>query len=204
MAGVVTGLFHVAVKTGDLPATLGFYTAVLGLQAVPRPDFGYSGAWIGVPLPGGQGIIHVYAGSPALGPSGTAPSGTAAIDHISLTATRVSRLHPALGRARGALPQVHRAWHHPVAVVCLRSQWRAVRADVRRPGGGGAAARHVAGPALRRRGVVLRQRDIGISPRLDLHAGRARASPGASLMTDEVVVHRVPMRPPATPPALAG
>jgi len=31
MAGVVTGLFHVAVKTGDLPATLGFYTAVLGL-----------------------------------------------------------------------------------------------------------------------------------------------------------------------------
>ena len=86
MEGVVTGLFHVAVKTGDLPATLGFYTAVLGLQAVPRPDFGYSGAWIGVPLPGGQGIIHVYAGSPALGPSGTAPSGTAAIDHISLTA----------------------------------------------------------------------------------------------------------------------
>ena len=86
MTGVVTGLFHVAVKTGNLPATLQFYTEVLGLQEVPRPDFGYPGAWIGVPLPGGQGIIHVYAGGPALGPSGTAPSGTAAIDHISLTA----------------------------------------------------------------------------------------------------------------------
>ena len=35
--------------------------------------------------PGGLGIIHVYAGGPALGASGTAPSGTAAIDHVSLS-----------------------------------------------------------------------------------------------------------------------
>ncbi len=86
VAGVITGLFHIAVKTADLAATLRFYTEVLGLQEVARPDFGYPGAWIGVPQPGGQGIIHVYAGGPALGPGGTAPRGTAAIDHVSVTA----------------------------------------------------------------------------------------------------------------------
>jgi len=79
-------LFHVAIKTGDLAATRRFYLDVIGLSEVPRPDFGYPGAWIGVPQPGGQAILHIYAGGPALGPSGVAPKGTAAIDHVSLTA----------------------------------------------------------------------------------------------------------------------
>jgi catechol 2,3-dioxygenase-like lactoylglutathione lyase family enzyme len=82
----ITGLFHVAIKTADLAATRRFYLEVLGLSEVARPEFGYPGAWIGVPLPGGQAIIHIYAGGPALGPSGVVEHGTAAIDHISLTA----------------------------------------------------------------------------------------------------------------------
>ena len=52
---LVAGLFHVAVKTNDLAATVAFYTRVLGLREVPRPDFGYPGAWLGVALPGGPG-----------------------------------------------------------------------------------------------------------------------------------------------------
>jgi len=81
---LVAGLFHVAIKTNDLAATEHFYCQVLGLAKVFRPDFGYPGAWLGVPLPGGQAIMHIYAGGPALGAEGRAPVGTAAIDHVSL------------------------------------------------------------------------------------------------------------------------
>ena len=78
------GLLHIAIKTADLRATRAFYIDMLGLQEMPRPDFGYPGAWLGLPGPGP--IFHIYGGGPALGPSGAAPSGTAAIDHVSLTA----------------------------------------------------------------------------------------------------------------------
>lgn len=86
MTAVVTGLFHVAVKTSNLAATRAFWCGVIGLTEMPRPDFGYPGAWLAVPLPGGLGILHVYAGGPAMGADGTAPTGTGAIDHVSLTA----------------------------------------------------------------------------------------------------------------------
>lgn len=82
---IINGLFHIAIKTNDLDATRAFYCGVLGLKEVFRPDFGFPGAWLACPLPGGQAIIHVYAGGPALGAEGRAPSGTAAIDHVSLS-----------------------------------------------------------------------------------------------------------------------
>lgn len=81
---IVAGLFHVAVKTNDLAATVAFYTRILGLRNGFRPDFGYPGAWLYVPFAGGPAIMHIYAGGPALGAEGRAPSGTAAIDHVSL------------------------------------------------------------------------------------------------------------------------
>lgn len=81
----VHGLYHVAIKTSDLAATRKFWTRIIGLREMARPDFGYPGAWLGCPQPGGLGIIHVYAGGPALGPEGKAPAGTAAIDHLSLS-----------------------------------------------------------------------------------------------------------------------
>ena len=81
----VHGLFHIAIKTSDLEATNHFWTKVIGLRHMVRPDFGYPGAWLACPQPGGLGIIHVYAGGPALGADGKAPSGTAAIDHVSLS-----------------------------------------------------------------------------------------------------------------------
>lgn len=82
---MIHGLFHVAIKTANLALTRRFYLDVLGLTEVPRPDFGYPGAWIGCPMPGGQAIVHIYAGGPALGPAGTCPVGTGAIDHLSLS-----------------------------------------------------------------------------------------------------------------------
>ncbi|WP_149540126.1 VOC family protein [Siccirubricoccus phaeus] len=83
-APMVAGLFHVAVKTNDFAATLAFYEGILGLRNGFRPDFGYPGAWLYVPVAGGPAILHIYAGGPALLPDGVAPSGTAAIDHLSL------------------------------------------------------------------------------------------------------------------------
>jgi catechol 2,3-dioxygenase-like lactoylglutathione lyase family enzyme len=82
----VTGLFHTAIKTNDLAATVRFYTEVIGLRQAKRPDFGFPGAWLASPQPGGDPIIHIYAGGPALGREGRAPDGTGAIDHLSLSA----------------------------------------------------------------------------------------------------------------------
>ncbi len=81
------GLFHLAIKTADLAATRGFWIGVIGLRGVPRPDFGYPAAWLSCPQPGGQAIVHIYAGGPALGPDGRVETGTAAIDHVSLSCT---------------------------------------------------------------------------------------------------------------------
>ncbi len=84
-SAVLHGLFHVAIKTSDLESTRVFWRDIIGLREVARPDFGYPGAWLGCPQPGGQAIIHIYAGGPALGASGVAPRGTGAIDHVSLS-----------------------------------------------------------------------------------------------------------------------
>lgn len=82
----ITGSLHVAIKTEDLDATVAFYTRLLGLRLATRPDFGYPGAWIAVPTPIGEAVIHIYAGGLALGEGGRVASGTGAIDHVSLTA----------------------------------------------------------------------------------------------------------------------
>jgi catechol 2,3-dioxygenase-like lactoylglutathione lyase family enzyme len=84
MTAVVHGLFHLAVKTADLPRSLAFYEGVLGLKQIARPDFGFPGAWLSCPGLSGGNIIHLYAGGPALGTGGTVPVGSAAIDHVSL------------------------------------------------------------------------------------------------------------------------
>jgi len=98
-AALTHGLFHLAIKTADLGATRAFWTGVIGLREVPRPDFGYPGAWLACGQPGGQAIVHVYAGGPALGDGAAVPRGTAAIDHVSLAC---SGYHAYVGRFRTA------------------------------------------------------------------------------------------------------
>ncbi|MBI3516351.1 MAG: VOC family protein [Proteobacteria bacterium] len=83
---MITGLFHIAIKTANLPATVKFYTEVVGLAEFNRPNFGFPGAWLGTAGPAGFPIIHIYAGGPALGGRKTVAQGTAAIDHVSLSA----------------------------------------------------------------------------------------------------------------------
>jgi catechol 2,3-dioxygenase-like lactoylglutathione lyase family enzyme len=83
-AGLTLGLFHLAIKTADLDRTRAFWVGVMGLREVARPDFGYPGAWLACGQPGGQAIVHIYAGGPALGDDGRVAPGTGAIDHVSL------------------------------------------------------------------------------------------------------------------------
>ncbi|MGJ7523200.1 glyoxalase [Variovorax sp. LT1P1] len=96
---ITHGLFHLAIKTANLDATRAFWVGVIGLREIARPDFGYPGAWLACGQPGGQAIIHVYAGGPALGAEGQVPSGTGAIDHVSLAC---SGYHAYVARFRAA------------------------------------------------------------------------------------------------------
>jgi len=48
---------HAAVRISDVEKSTSFYEKVLGLKKLPRPDFGFGGAWYGV----GTGAIHLIA-----------------------------------------------------------------------------------------------------------------------------------------------
>lgn len=112
---MITGLFHVALKTNDLAATLAFYTRILGLRQASRPDVSLSGAWLSVPLAGRPSILHVYAGGPLMGADRRAPTGSAAIDHLSLTASGYHAYQARLQAAgipwRGLLSANSSLWH---------------------------------------------------------------------------------------------
>jgi catechol 2,3-dioxygenase-like lactoylglutathione lyase family enzyme len=86
---LITGLFHAAIRTADLAATIAFYTRVLGLREVPRPAaIKFPGAWLAVPTPVGEAVIHVYAGSAAADSDGIVPADNerGTLDHLAVTA----------------------------------------------------------------------------------------------------------------------
>jgi catechol 2,3-dioxygenase-like lactoylglutathione lyase family enzyme len=49
------GFNHAAVRVSDAQKSIEFYEKVLGLKKLPRPDFGFPGAWYGV----GGNAIHL-------------------------------------------------------------------------------------------------------------------------------------------------
>ena len=77
-------LFHTAIKTADLDATVRFYTEVLGMVLADRPPIGFPGAWLKPAQAGADATIHVYAGDAAKEADGTVQTGTSAIDHVSV------------------------------------------------------------------------------------------------------------------------
>ena len=79
-------LFHTAIRTDDLDATVRFYTEVLGMIVAPRPPIGFPGAWLKPALPGGDAIFHIYAGDAAKEPDGSILAGSGAVDHVSVMA----------------------------------------------------------------------------------------------------------------------
>jgi len=77
-------LFHIALRTGDLDASVRFYTDVLGMIVADRPPIGFPGAWLKPAQPGADAMIHLYAGDAALEPDGSLQHGSGAIDHVSV------------------------------------------------------------------------------------------------------------------------
>ena len=41
-----SGIHHVAICVSDPDEAVAFYTGVLGLEVLPRPDFGFGGYWL--------------------------------------------------------------------------------------------------------------------------------------------------------------
>ena len=88
---MLTGnIFHVALRTSDLDATVAFYTYVLGMTLDERPPFDFPGAWLKPTIPGASACLHVYAGDAALEIDGSSQEGTGVIDHVSILAHGVS------------------------------------------------------------------------------------------------------------------
>jgi catechol 2,3-dioxygenase-like lactoylglutathione lyase family enzyme len=86
---VVRGILHCAIRAADLDVTLRFYEQVLGLKQVPRPKgLTFPGAWLAVAHAPGQALLHLYAGSAALGRRRQDPrcAENSAVDHIALLA----------------------------------------------------------------------------------------------------------------------
>ena len=75
-------LHHLAIKTDDVDATVEFWNNLIGSHSVDRPDFGFPGAW----LQFGETMIHLYGGETALNKEGGHVRGSAAIDHVALSA----------------------------------------------------------------------------------------------------------------------
>jgi catechol 2,3-dioxygenase-like lactoylglutathione lyase family enzyme len=96
----VKSLNHYFVRANDLAATRDFYCDVLGFEEMPRPDFPFSGYWLGVDGQvqvhmGPHGIDHAdvyYLGTGQ--DSATGNSGV--IDHIALLATEPEAMHERL------------------------------------------------------------------------------------------------------------
>ena len=84
-------LFHTAIRTADLGATVRFYTEVLGMVLAERPPIGFPGAWLKPAQADSEAIIHIYAGDAAREADGSVLRGTGAIDHVSVVCNGYSR-----------------------------------------------------------------------------------------------------------------
>ncbi|MCU0448899.1 MAG: VOC family protein [Bernardetiaceae bacterium] len=85
-------LNHVALHVADVAASVRFYGQVLGLAALPRPDFDFPGAWFAL---GAGHELHLIGGRAA--PAQSHSRGT----HFALQVADVRAAEAAL-RARGA------------------------------------------------------------------------------------------------------
>jgi glyoxylase I family protein len=71
---------HVSLCVDDLDRSLGFWSGVLGLEKIPRPDLNVEGAWLGV----GDTQVHLIVFDESRGDVGTRPgSVNAAAPHVA-------------------------------------------------------------------------------------------------------------------------
>jgi catechol 2,3-dioxygenase-like lactoylglutathione lyase family enzyme len=75
-------IHHVTINTADVDATVAFFNEVVGTHSVPRPDFGFPGAWLQL----GSTMFHLNGGEAAKAMDGKIHRGGGAVDHIALVA----------------------------------------------------------------------------------------------------------------------
>ncbi len=91
-------LHHVAIKSEDLAATEKFYTKVLGMKKVARPEFKFPGVWLSM----GETMFHIYGGDAAKTYEGNYKYNQAAspVDHIALRATGFDKMRETFKKHR--------------------------------------------------------------------------------------------------------
>lgn len=91
-------LHHVAIKSKNLEETVAFYTDVLGMERVERPDFPFPGAWLQM----GETMFHIYGGDAAKTHNGNYrySQRVSPVDHIALRAEGFDEMKKTLIRKR--------------------------------------------------------------------------------------------------------
>jgi catechol 2,3-dioxygenase-like lactoylglutathione lyase family enzyme len=86
---MITGMFHLALRTANVAATVAFYEKIVGLHEVPRPPgLKFPGAWLALPSDPKAAIIHLYAGVAAAAEGEIVPQNNSQgiADHLCLSA----------------------------------------------------------------------------------------------------------------------
>jgi catechol 2,3-dioxygenase-like lactoylglutathione lyase family enzyme len=73
----IAGLDHYALLCSDPERTVRFYCDIVGLQAGPRPDLSFAGAWL---YAGSHPIVHIIFDKPI------PTKDTGAVDHLAFVA----------------------------------------------------------------------------------------------------------------------
>jgi catechol 2,3-dioxygenase-like lactoylglutathione lyase family enzyme len=91
-------LHHVAIKSKNLDETVKFYTKVLGMRQVERPEFPFPGAWLQM----GETMFHLYGGDAAKTHAGNYKYSqkVSPLDHVALRATGFDDMKKALVKNR--------------------------------------------------------------------------------------------------------
>jgi catechol 2,3-dioxygenase-like lactoylglutathione lyase family enzyme len=71
---------HVSLSVRDLDRSLAFWSGVVGLEQIPRPDMGVQGVWLGV----GETQLHLIVYDESRGDVGAQPTSVnAAAPHVA-------------------------------------------------------------------------------------------------------------------------
>jgi glyoxylase I family protein len=94
MAEFILGMHHVSMLVKDTERSMRFYTNVLGMRTVVRPDLGFPGAWLAV----GEQQIHLLE-LPNPDPVENRPVHGGRDRHLALRVADLSRLTNRLEQA---------------------------------------------------------------------------------------------------------
>lgn len=81
-------LGHAAFRIADVDKSRQFYEKVIGLKAIPRPDFAFKGMWYGI----GSGQLHLIVSKKHDGPDPTGPHIAIEVDDLDATKESLKKM----------------------------------------------------------------------------------------------------------------